>query len=150
MIKKFNMILILNMGIISSVKTGGLLAVYIPCILLIMCFYLYWIASYSYDNEFMLGTMLVILGMLYISAIYMITTNHYISAACVVLTSLIIIISIAITSKFRQKNGSQGFSFVCLGLIPMMSGICFVSVSIGLLLPLLQSELVSGPTGMIL
>lgn len=110
---------------VSKIKTNGIFGINISCMLLIMCLYICWVGSYQFDNEFMLGLLLIILGMLYISALYMIITKHGIVGASIMLTTILLIISIAVTSKFQQKGGAQGGSFICLGLSPMLSGLCF-------------------------
>lgn len=121
------------MGIISSIKTNGILGIYIPCIFVIMCLYIWWIAMYEYDNEFMLGLSLIMLGILYICALYMVTTNHGISGASVMLITLLVVISIAATSGFKQKGGAQGSTFLCLGITPFLSGVCFASLGAALM-----------------
>lgn len=114
----------------TEIKTAGTLSIYIPCILSIMCLYIWWIGAYDYEDEFTLGILLVILGMLYICAIYVIMAQHSIISSCVILATLIIVITIAAVSKFKQKDGSQGKTFLCLGITPMISGICFASIGI--------------------
>lgn len=121
------------MGIISSIKTNGTLSIYIPCIFLIMCLYIWWIAMYEYDNEFMLGLSLIMLGILYICALYMVTTKHGILGSSVMLITLLVVISIAVTSGFKQAGGAKGSTFLCLGITPMLFGICFALVGAALM-----------------
>lgn len=121
------------MAIIDTIKTSGILGINVSCILLIMCLYILWVGLYQYDSEFMLGLLLIILGILYISVIYMIMTKHSILGSSLLLLTIVLIISIAVTSGFKQSDGSQGSTFLFLGIAPMLSGICFAFLGAGLM-----------------
>lgn len=115
------------MSISKSVKKGVLIGVYLPCILLIMCLYIIWIGMYSYKNEAVLGILIGVLGMLYICAFCCIMTQHPYYGSCVMFISVIIVVSIAVVSRFRQIDGTQGGTFLSLGITPFILALCFAS-----------------------
>lgn len=106
--------------------------VYIFLILLILSLYICWIGMYSYENEYLLMFLLILLGILYAIALVLDLTNHPLSALCTIILSMATIISIAATTKMKQKDGSQGSGFLCLGITPIILGVCFCSL-IGLI-----------------
>lgn len=118
------------MGLLSSLTTYGSLSIYIPFILCILSFYIWWIAKYEYNDEFTLGFLLIVLGIMYACAIYLVSTRHGEYGSCIAFSTIVIVIAIAAVSKFTQKDGSQGSSFICLGVTPMLSGICFSFIAI--------------------
>lgn len=112
----------------GSLKTGGMMAVYIPSILIILCFYVWWIGLYEFDSEIVLGILLIILGMLYACAIYLVISNHPIYGISTMLLTLVIVITIAAVSKFKEKDGSNDSKFLCLGVTPFISCVCFAFI----------------------
>jgi hypothetical protein len=132
------------MGIFSSIKTGGTLAFYLPSIIIILCLYICWLGAYEYNDEGLLGALLIILGLLYVCVVYLALTGHPMFGSSMIFATVIIIISIAAVSGFKQKDGSSDFNFVCLGLSPMISGICFASCVIFAMYGLAQTSMVTG------
>jgi hypothetical protein len=118
------------MGLIDTATTTGTLSIYIPFILIILLYYLSWIGSYDFNDEFCLGFLLVILGLMYASAIYLIATHESTYGSSLAFLTIIIIICVAGVSGFKQQDGSQGSTFICQGVTPMLSGICFSFVAL--------------------
>lgn len=118
------------MGLFDTLTTYGSLSVYIPFILIILSFYIWWIAAYEYNDEFTLGFLLVVLGIMYACATYLVAIKHGWYGSCIAFSTMAIVIAIAAVSGFKQADGTQGSNFVCLGVTPMISGICFSFVAI--------------------
>jgi len=118
------------MSSLDDITSKVKMYVYIPCIAIILCFYIWWIALYEYKDEFVLGILLILLGLLYGCAICLVMTNHPMYASIMIGVSMIIVIAIAAVSNLEQKDGTQGGTFLCLGITPLISGICFTSVAV--------------------
>ena len=115
--------------LLTKLSTYGTIYTYISCILTILCFYIVWIAAYEFNNESTLGILLIVLGIMYACAIYLVSASHPYSGSCIIICTIAIVIAIATVSGFKQKNGSRGGNFICLGITPMLSGICFVIIA---------------------
>lgn len=104
---------------------SSVFCVFIVLSLVIMGFYISWLGKYSYNHETIMTIMLVILGILYVCAIYLLATHHPYAVTCVMILTIIFSITFVAVSKFTQKDGSKGKTFLFLGITPLISSICF-------------------------
>jgi hypothetical protein len=98
---------------------------YASCIISILCLYVLWLASYSHHNENLVACFIVILGILYAGAIYLVSTSHPYYGCAMVFLSLIFVIAIAVTSGLKKADGTSDTMFLFLGITPMIIAICF-------------------------
>jgi len=117
------------MSLLDDITTTSVLYIFSPFICLILCFYIWWIALYQYQDEFVLGILLVLLGLMYACTLYLVISGHPNIASSMIFVALIIIITIAAVSGLKQQNGDRGGTFLCLGITPLVSGICFTGVA---------------------
>lgn len=120
------------MGIIQKTKLAGSLSIYIPCIISIMCFYSWWIGLYYYENEYILGLLITLIGIMYICALYASMSNHTLIGLCILISTLIPVILIPIVNRFKHNemdiDDKNRGTFLCLGITPLISGICFATI----------------------
>ena len=109
------------MGFITNMKLYGL----IPLIIIILILYIWWILAYEIQNEITAAILIVLLGIVYVASIYLIYHNYSFTASCLAFIAMAIVISIGAITQIKQADGTQGFNFICLGITPMLSGICF-------------------------
>lgn len=134
------------MGLSDTETIYGSLSVYIPFIIIILCFYIWWIAAYEYNDEFTLGFLLVILGIMYACASYLVAIKHGWYGSCLAFSTIVIVITIATVSGLKQKDGTQGSNFLCLGVIPLISGICFSFIALCMGYTIGNVGIISGQT----
>ncbi|VBB18026.1 hypothetical protein YASMINEVIRUS_489 [Yasminevirus sp. GU-2018] len=132
------------MGIVKTAKNTVVMSMFIPCILLIMCLYIIWIGSYEYEDEFTLGCLIVTLGIMYILAVYFMTTGHPMFGCSVMMSTLIVVISIAAVSGFKQKDGSKGSNFLCMAVTPFLLGIFFAICGASISYTSMQASMMTG------
>jgi len=110
---------------LSETETNSALSLLIICICVILCLYMWWIGMYEYSEEFTLGALLISLGILYASILLLIKRDHPYIASVLIFCTLAIVIAIAAVSGMKQKDGTQGDTFLALGATPLVSAICF-------------------------
>jgi hypothetical protein len=108
-------------GFIANIKLYGL----VPLVIIILIFYIWWLLAYSVQNEVTAAILVVLLGILYAASMYLIYHHYSSTASCLGFLTMAIVISIGAITQIKKVDGSQDSNFICLGITPMLSGICF-------------------------
>lgn len=110
----------------ASLKISALLKIMIPSIIIIMCMYIFWISLYEYTDEYTIGCLLIILGIMYVCSIYLLMIDHKYISSSLIMSTIVIIITIISLSDVKNKDKNYTF----LSASPVCSGICLALVTI--------------------
>lgn len=114
---------------IEWLKTTGLLSIYLPFIITILCAYIFWLGSYTFEDEYNMTFLIIITGIMYILALLLSMSEHTYIGTSMICIAFILAIAIMAVSGMKQKDGTQGSYFLCLGIVPFICAFCFTSVA---------------------